>query len=243
MPRYAFGPFSLDPEARVLLREGEAVPMAGKALDTLLLLVQNRGRLVDKDELLSRIWAGSVVEQANLAQSISTVRKILGDNPKDHHYIATVAGRGYQFVAPVTEMKDETPQRTPERIKRHPFWRPHRRVLFGLVVLFFAVTAAAWFAFRRPAGTPAELAEQQLTFNSSGIASVAISPTANTSPTPIQAESMCGYWLQAKSGCFRRPPESQPLHSLMSIPGSPTARNCSFIRSSQADPGVCGPSR
>ena len=63
MPRYTFGPFSLDPEIRVLLRDGEPIPMAGKAFETLLVLVQNRGRLVDKDELLTRVWAGAVVEE------------------------------------------------------------------------------------------------------------------------------------------------------------------------------------
>ncbi|HEY7211099.1 MAG TPA: transcriptional regulator, partial [Bryobacteraceae bacterium] len=103
MPRYSFGPFLLDSEARILLRSGKPVPLAGKTLDTLLVLVENRGRLVDKDELLARIWPGAVVEEANLSQSIYALRRILGDSPKDHRYIATVAGRGYQFVAPVTE--------------------------------------------------------------------------------------------------------------------------------------------
>jgi DNA-binding winged helix-turn-helix (wHTH) protein len=65
-----FGPFSLDPEARVLLRDGEPMPMAGKTLDMLVMLVQNRGRLVDKDELLSRVWAGTIVEEASLSRSI-----------------------------------------------------------------------------------------------------------------------------------------------------------------------------
>src|ERR1700688_5055647 len=109
MPRYSFGPFSLDPEARVLLRDGEPLPMTGKTLDVLVLLVQNRGRLVDKDELLSRVWPGTVVGEANLSQSVFTVRKILGDNPKNPRYIATVAGRGYQFVAPVEELASTTP--------------------------------------------------------------------------------------------------------------------------------------
>lgn len=95
MPRYSFGPFSLDPEARVLLRNGEPVSMAGKTFDTLLVLVQNRGRLMDKDELLAKAWPDTVVEEANLSQSIFTIRKILGDSPKDHRYIATIAGRGY----------------------------------------------------------------------------------------------------------------------------------------------------
>src|SRR5215472_16478147 len=110
MARYSFGPFLLDSQARTLLRNGESTTITGKSFDTLLMLVENRGRLVDKDELLSRVWAGSIVEEANLSQSIFTVRKILGDSPKDHRYIATVAGRGYQFVAPVTELTNEAPQ-------------------------------------------------------------------------------------------------------------------------------------
>lgn len=118
MSRYSFGPFELDPEARLLRRDGEPIPMAGKTLDTLILLVENRGRLVDKEELLSRIWVGSVVEEANLTHAIFTARKILGDSPKDHRYIATVAGRGYQFVAPVTEPTAKTAISEPEAIER-----------------------------------------------------------------------------------------------------------------------------
>ena len=177
MPRYTFGPFSLDPEARVLLREGEPVPIAGKTLDTLWLLIQNRGRLVDKDELLSQIWAGSVVEEANLTQSIWAVRKILGDNPKEHRYIATVAGRGYQFVAPVTEVSDQPKQRTPEGRETHPLWNRNSAVLAGLLALLIIAAGAVWFSLRRPAGTAAELVEQQLTFNSgaSTVLSAAIS--------------------------------------------------------------------
>lgn len=98
MSRYRFGPFSLDSETRVLLRDGEPIPIGGKTFDTLLVLVESRGRLPDKDELLSRVWPAVVVEEANLNQSISTVRKLLSDNPKDHRYIVTVAGRGYQFL-------------------------------------------------------------------------------------------------------------------------------------------------
>ena len=78
--------------------------MAGKTLDTLVALVQNRGRVLGKDELLSRLWPDTVVEDANLTQSIFTLRKVLGDSPKNPRYIATVSGRGYQFVAPVAEV-------------------------------------------------------------------------------------------------------------------------------------------
>jgi len=104
MSRYRFGACLLDPESRILLRDGQPVAMAGKTLDLLVLLIERHGKIVDKDELLSRIWPGRMVEEANLTQGICTLRKILGDNPTDHRYIATVAGRGYQFVAPVAEL-------------------------------------------------------------------------------------------------------------------------------------------
>ncbi|MFZ0590784.1 MAG: winged helix-turn-helix domain-containing protein [Bryobacteraceae bacterium] len=139
MPGFTFGPFELDPEARVLRRNGEPIPMAGKTLDTLLVLVENRGRLIDKDELLARVWAGSVVEEANLTQSIFTVRKILGDNPKDHRYIATVAGRGYQFVAPVVESTPGTQTAHGDLKKPRRFWVGNRVLQFGTAGLLIVV--------------------------------------------------------------------------------------------------------
>jgi len=152
MPRYSFGPFELDPEARLLCREGEPIPLAGKTLDTLLVLVENRGRLVDKDELLSRVWVGTVVEEANLTQTTFTVRKVLRDSPKDHRYIATVPGRGYQFVAPVIERTTGTQaascngQGSPTRAPRA--WQKNRVLQFGAASIVMASLAAGIIAWR-----------------------------------------------------------------------------------------------
>ena len=157
MSRYSFGPFELDPEARLLLRDGEPIPMPGKTLDTLILLVENRGRLVDKEELLSRVWAGSVVEEANLTQTIFTARKILGDNPKNHRYIATIAGRGYQFVASVTELAAKSAIPEPEATGRQPgdsrensrrFPGPNRLVNFGAAAILTAVLISGMLLWR-----------------------------------------------------------------------------------------------
>lgn len=104
MPEYAFGSFRLDSEARTLSRDGEPVPLTSKAFETLLLLLQNKGRLVRKDEFFSRVWQSTIVEEANLTQTIFCVRRVLGDRPKDHRYIATVPGSGYQFVGEVVEI-------------------------------------------------------------------------------------------------------------------------------------------
>jgi Tol biopolymer transport system component/DNA-binding winged helix-turn-helix (wHTH) protein len=104
MVYYRFGPFVLDPASRLLLREEQPVPITTKVFETLVVLVENRGRVMTKDELLLRLWPDTTVEEANLAQNVSSLRRALEDNPKDHRYIATIPGRGYSFVAVVTEI-------------------------------------------------------------------------------------------------------------------------------------------
>ncbi len=105
---YEFGPFRVDPVRRLLTREGESLPLAQKAFDTLLVLVQNSNRVVDKDELLGKVWPDTIVEENNLTQSVSMLRKMLGESRKDHKFIVTVQGRGYQFVAVVKEVFEES---------------------------------------------------------------------------------------------------------------------------------------
>ncbi len=100
---YEFGPFSLDPQERILWRDGKALAVTPKVFDTLLFLVRNQGRVLSKDELLQEIWPGTFVEEVNLAVNISTLRKLLGENPQDGRYIVTISGRGYRFVAEVRE--------------------------------------------------------------------------------------------------------------------------------------------
>jgi TolB-like protein/DNA-binding winged helix-turn-helix (wHTH) protein/Tfp pilus assembly protein PilF len=97
-----FGEFCLDPQARVLRRGGTTVPLTPKAFDVLLLLIQNTGKVVTKDELMKTIWPDSFVEESNLTQTIFMVRKAL-DETSDRRYILNVQGRGYRFVVPVTE--------------------------------------------------------------------------------------------------------------------------------------------
>jgi len=101
--RYAFGPFELDADDRLLTHEGEIVPLTPKALDTLLILVERKGHVVSKDELLERVWPDSFVEQNNLAQNVSALRKALGEKEGGPRYIDTVPKRGYRFLVPVTE--------------------------------------------------------------------------------------------------------------------------------------------
>jgi TolB-like protein/Tfp pilus assembly protein PilF len=108
MPIYEFGAFSVDPSERLLLRDGLPIPLAPKVFETLIALVENSGRLVDKDELISRLWPDTFVEEATLARNISDVRKALGEGSGERRYIETVPKRGYRFVADVKELTGTT---------------------------------------------------------------------------------------------------------------------------------------
>ncbi|HSE35826.1 MAG TPA: winged helix-turn-helix domain-containing protein, partial [Blastocatellia bacterium] len=100
---YEFGPFSLDAQRRLLLRNGERVRLSAKAFEILLVLLEEKGRLVEKDELMRRVWPGAVVEENNLTVNMSALRKSLNEGPRDNRYLVTIPGRGYQFVADVRQ--------------------------------------------------------------------------------------------------------------------------------------------
>jgi serine/threonine-protein kinase len=98
---YAFGPFRLDPVRRALLRGGERIKLGARLFDTLVYLVENHDRLVERDELEQAVWRGRFVEEGNLAQAISALRKALQADGTTETFIVTVAGRGYRFGVPV----------------------------------------------------------------------------------------------------------------------------------------------
>ena len=105
---YQFGPFRLEARTRLLLRDDVLVPITPKAAETLVVLVENSGSIVTKEELLSAVWPDTAVEATNLTQNISLLRKALGDDPEGHSYIETIPKRGYRFRAPVQQLA-ETP--------------------------------------------------------------------------------------------------------------------------------------
>jgi DNA-binding winged helix-turn-helix (wHTH) protein/Tol biopolymer transport system component len=107
---YSFGGFRLDAQERLLIHHGKPVPLAPKAFDVLLLLVQNAGRLVDKDDLIKQLWADTFVEEGNLTKHISLLRKVLGEAENGQEYISTVPKRGYRFVGRVTEVMENGPK-------------------------------------------------------------------------------------------------------------------------------------
>jgi DNA-binding winged helix-turn-helix (wHTH) protein len=98
---YEFDLFCLDASERVLLYDMQEVPMTPKVFETLLLLVENSGHVVGKEELLKTIWPDSIVEESSLSQNIFHLRKALGDGSDGRRFIETIPKRGYKFIAPV----------------------------------------------------------------------------------------------------------------------------------------------
>jgi TolB-like protein/DNA-binding winged helix-turn-helix (wHTH) protein/Tfp pilus assembly protein PilF len=107
---YEFGPFRLIPEERQLLRDEQSVSLTPKSFELLVVLVENSGHLIEKGELMKRIWPDSFVEEANLSVTMSVLRRALGEGPNEHQYVETVPRRGYRFVAAVKERWDEGTQ-------------------------------------------------------------------------------------------------------------------------------------
>jgi len=103
---YEFGRFRLDAAERVLLRDSEFVPLTPKVFDILLALVERGGRIVEKDELMKRVWPDTFVEEGNLTQNVSVLRKALGESSGGPQFIETIPRRGYRFVGTVREARD-----------------------------------------------------------------------------------------------------------------------------------------
>jgi DNA-binding winged helix-turn-helix (wHTH) protein len=127
---YLFGVFRVDATERVLFGEKGVVPLTPKAFDTLLVLIKNSGHLLGKEELMAKVWPDSFVEENNLAQNISALRKALGGEDDGQKYIETVPKRGYRFVADVRESfwrAEGRPETGPNKMQAGCNERRHRK--------------------------------------------------------------------------------------------------------------------
>jgi TolB-like protein/Tfp pilus assembly protein PilF len=102
---YEFGPFRVDTRERQLMRNGEVVPLRPKVFDILLMLVQNSGHILTKNDVMNHIWSDTTVEEGNISRTISTLRNALGERPHEHRYIETIPWRGYRFIATVKKIR------------------------------------------------------------------------------------------------------------------------------------------
>jgi DNA-binding winged helix-turn-helix (wHTH) protein/TolB-like protein len=160
---YEFGRFRLKMAERVLLREGELVPLTPKVFDILVTLVEHGGQVVAKDDLMKRVWPNTFVEEGNLTQNISLLRKALGESPGGVQFIETVPRRGYRFVADASQTWSEKPALAPSEppvvsipdtngqsaAKRRT---PLYAVAAGVVVL--AIIGVVYFTGRGKTGEP-----------------------------------------------------------------------------------------
>src|SRR3954454_22955095 len=107
---FAFCPFQLLSARRLLLEGDNTVRLGSRAFDILAVLIERAGEIVSKEELIARAWPKTIVEDANLKIQVSALRRALGDGQGSRRYIATIPGRGYNFVAPV---RFEKPSQAP----------------------------------------------------------------------------------------------------------------------------------
>jgi TolB-like protein/DNA-binding winged helix-turn-helix (wHTH) protein/tetratricopeptide (TPR) repeat protein len=141
---YEFGDFELDALRRVLVSraDGQQVDITGRVFEALVYFVERPGQLVDKKALIEALWPHVVVEEGNLTQTIHTLRRVLGERPGEHRYIATVPGRGYRFVADVRVRTEQT------QLDAVPSRRSTTTVLAGAALLLVLLTVVAVLAWR-----------------------------------------------------------------------------------------------
>src|SRR5438552_7450267 len=100
---YGFGSYRLEAQERVLRRDGQPVTLPPKDLETLLVLVERAGHIVEKEELLEKVWPGVFIEEGNLSRHVFNLRQVLGDSPDGRKYIETIPRRGYRIVVSVRD--------------------------------------------------------------------------------------------------------------------------------------------
>ncbi len=168
---YEFGPYRLDRSSRILLRDGAVVPLTPKVVDTLAALVERAGQPLSKGELLRQVWPDTFVEESNLTQNISVLRKVLGPS-----FIETLPKRGYRFTPDVRRVSQPAAAFAPASSEAVPRDRRRRRLVPTAAVGFVALclaAAAGWQYWKRTVSVPA-------------IRSLAVLPFKNFSGDPAQ---------------------------------------------------------
>jgi len=119
-PEISFGPFRLLPSQHLLLEDDRPVALGSRAMDILLALVEKPGELVTKEELMARVWPNVFVDPANLAVHISALRRVLQDRCNGNRFIINIPGRGYRFVASITQGETSEPSSTESKLIPKP---------------------------------------------------------------------------------------------------------------------------
>jgi TolB-like protein/DNA-binding winged helix-turn-helix (wHTH) protein/Tfp pilus assembly protein PilF len=190
---YVFGDFRLDPRKRLLARRaGTVLSLTPKLFDALLFMLEHPGEDLDKDQLMSALWPGLVVEENNLSQAISGLRKVLGDGDGQHRYIVTVPRRGYRFVATVTKEEARegaaaaepalAPGTAPELVAAPAGPRPAGAWRFAVLPLLLAALALVMLVapWKQPPAAPEAAPVERL----------GVEPAAAAGPAPPGAPAL-----------------------------------------------------
>ena len=161
---YRFGEFTVDSNQKVLLRNGKPLPLTPKVFDTLLILVNNSGRIVEKEELMRRLWPDTFVEESNLTFNIQQLRKAFRDDARHPQFIETVARRGYRFIAEIQQNSALSSAVENELHSANPglsLPAPRKSYLWFAaisVLLIGVIVITGWFARSRLSASPAKSA-------------------------------------------------------------------------------------
>jgi TolB-like protein/DNA-binding winged helix-turn-helix (wHTH) protein/Flp pilus assembly protein TadD len=208
--KYRFNGFTVDPVRRLLFdADGEPLALKPRVFDVLLFLLEHRGDLLEKQTLLDAVWPNVVVEENNLNQAISTLRRVFGETRGQNSFIVTEPGRGYRFVAPVDVTAEQPPVPNPSgtpavstvsqpqsepRVEPGPARARRGALLRGASVLMaIAAFAVAWSTLRpvseAPAGDESVAPASAMPVQAAGVlpSSVAVLPFENLSPDPADA--------------------------------------------------------
>ena len=160
---FEFDSFRVDVAERQLWRDGKSVFLTPKVFDMLLVLLENRGKTVEKDELIKKVWADTYVEEGSLNRNISTLRKALGDNSHEQKFIKTLPKRGYQFTAQVEEIVEEIPSVSKKNINqlfpaqtevfspaKNNFSQNRAKIVLAVFVFAILITVSAWMIIQSP---------------------------------------------------------------------------------------------
>ncbi|MBX7173581.1 MAG: winged helix-turn-helix domain-containing protein [Pyrinomonadaceae bacterium] len=153
---YEFGSFRLDPAQHILLRDGQLVSLTPKVFETLRILVESGGQVVEKDELLNKIWSDTIVEEASLAKNISVLRKVLSENGSGESGIETIPKRGYRFTTPIKECEAKPADSIPELKKT-----PKRKVFLAVIVLVL-LSSLGFAGYKWSVGKPSETKHEDI---------------------------------------------------------------------------------
>lgn len=243
MNLYNFGSFTLCADQKVLELDGRAVPLTPKMFETLLLLVRNPGRILEKEKILSEVWPDSFVEEGNIAFNIRQIRKALGDDAQSPTYIETVPKRGYRFIAEIGNPSFEESEESQNPVEESGSARHHRKFRYIGIISLFCLSAlfiaAAGYRFVAPRSIAPILSNEFVSDNLSTDGNVyhaVISPDGKNMVYTHRSRGKQSLWLRQLETQSNTQilPTSDLFYGGLGI--SPDGETVFFARGSQTGP-------